>query len=90
MIAVDAKKALRRCIDEGLVNAPWQHAFDAMRERGLDIMDVESVLRAGIVDEAEWQNGEWRYRVRTAAIVVVVQFEEDDSVTPVTAWRVKK
>ena len=90
MRAVDAKRALRRCIDDGLVNTPWTHAFDKMRKRNLDIMDIENVLRAGIAGEAEWENGEWRYQVRTAAIVVVVQFEEDDSVTPVTAWRVKK
>lgn len=87
MRAVEAKKAIRRCLDDGLLNAPWSHALDAMKKRNLDILDVENVLRGGLVCEAEAENGEWRYQVRTRTITVVIQFEEDESVSIVTAWR---
>lgn len=50
-----------------------------MRERGITIAEVLRVLMAGAVQEGEWENGEWRYRVRAHDIVVVVSFVEDEA-----------
>jgi hypothetical protein len=48
------------------------------------------VLRAGVVDPAEFENGSWRYRVRTQMIVVVTAFRSETEIRVVTAWRMKK
>ena len=32
------------------------------------MVDCANVLRAGFVEEPEFENGTWRYRVRTAKI----------------------
>jgi hypothetical protein len=32
------------------------------------MVDETNVLRGGVVDPAEFENGSWRYRVRTACI----------------------
>ncbi len=71
----------------------------ARRERDKDQLndvDIVNVLRAGTVSEAEHENGDWRYRVRTQRITVVVAFEpapdeaEDENdieLVVVTVWR---
>jgi hypothetical protein len=63
-----------------------------MTKDGLTIADVVNVLRGGVVQEPEYENGAWRYRVRTPRIVVVCELggddeEEPDEILVVTAWR---
>jgi hypothetical protein len=36
-----------------------------MTKDGLTDLDAVNVLRAGVVREAEWENGSWRHRVET-------------------------
>lgn len=61
-----------------------------------------NVLRGGVVREAEWENGSWRYRVETPRMTFVVVFEPDLVTMPgddesvgdielvvVTGWRNK-
>ena len=31
----------------------------------LTTVDAANILRAGVVGEGEWENGGWRYQVRT-------------------------
>lgn len=71
---------------------PTKHALSEMAKDSMDMVDVANVLRGGVVEPAEWENGAWRYRVRTPrGLWVVVEFPEDaeDELVVVTAWRVK-
>ena len=53
------------------------------------MLDVANVLRGGVVDPGEYENGSWRYRVRTARIAVIVAFRSETELRVVTAWRFK-
>lgn len=93
----DAKKLIRKLINDG----SFQLSPHAKKERDKDSLtdvDVVNVLRGGIVDEGEYENGEWRHRVRTQKIVVVVAFAPDPDEAEnkdeveliiVTVWRNK-
>jgi hypothetical protein len=62
----------------------------ARRELAKDQMieqDAINVLRAGRFDPAEWENGDWRYRVHTQRFCVVVAFDSETLAVVVTAWR---
>jgi len=48
------------------------------------------VTRQGIVEEAEWEQGEWRHWVRTGTFTVVVAFPEEMLLAVVTCWRNNK
>ena len=56
----------------------------------MSTVDCLNVLRGGSVEEAEYENGEWRYRVHTGKMSVVVRFEDDTELMIVTAWRTLK
>ncbi|MEM7248784.1 MAG: DUF4258 domain-containing protein [Acidobacteriota bacterium] len=66
-----------------------RHAHEEMAADDLHLSEVVRVLRAGVVEEPEWERSEWRYRVRTASVIVVVAFEPDCLVV-VTTWRVRR
>ena len=87
--ASEARTLLRTILDQGVVTYAVPHAVQRLRERNLSTVDCENVMRGGIVEEAEWENGAWRHKVRTAKIEVVVQFLSEDEVLVVTAWRRK-
>ena len=53
------------------------------------MLDCENVFRVGIVDEAEYENGSWRHKVRTNKIAVIIEFLSEDEVLIVTAWRLE-
>jgi hypothetical protein len=83
---------LRRLLDEG--ETTWStHAEDELRKDGLTMIDAVNVIRGGVVEEAEFENGSWRHRVRTPRITVVVAFDGDEDtdtateIVVVTAWR---
>ena len=74
-----------------------------MQKDGLTDVDAVNVLRAGVVREAEFENGSWRHRVETQRMVFVVTFdpepeqmpEDDDLVEElelvvVTGWRLSR
>jgi hypothetical protein len=85
----EAKRALRNASGPGGELAFTTHARREMAKDGLESTDVTNVLRGGVVEEAEWENGAWRHRVRTQRIVVVVEFRGEKSAVVVTAWRAK-
>lgn len=66
------------------------HARDEMAKDGLDEVDCTRVLRGGVVEPAEWENGRWRYRVHSYQVWVVVQFVAELSLIVVTAWRTER
>lgn len=84
-----AHKLIRKILKEGQVS--WSmHAKEELAKDHLTIPDCTSVLRAGVVEEPEWKDGSWRYRVWTQKITVVVAFRSGTELTIVTAWRVGK
>lgn len=102
--ATEAKKLIRRLLDEGRFVPPGSgsHARKEMDKDGLTDVDAVNVLRGGVVREAEWENGSWRHRVETPRMVFVVAFDpepdrmptddqdlEDMEVVLVTGWRMK-
>ncbi len=60
---------------------------ERMAERNLQRLDLVNVLRGGSVQEAEWENGEWRHHVKTPRITVIVSFPEDMLLKVITCWR---
>jgi hypothetical protein len=100
--STDARRLIRRLLDEGRFVSPGKstHARQEMEKDGLSDVDAVNVLRGGVVREAEWENGSWRYRVETPKMVFVVVVEPEPSVMPssdddlgeleiivVTGWR---
>jgi hypothetical protein len=90
--AAEARALLQRLLEEG--ETTWtKHAKRELAKDELTMPDAVNVMRGGIVQEPEWENGQWRYRVRTPYITVVVAFDgEDDDGQPteilvVTAWK---
>jgi hypothetical protein len=92
---VSARTAVRRIVKVGTVTFTNPHSRDAMKDDGLEQIDILNVLRGGWVEDAEWENGAWRYKVRTQRIVAVIEFEYDDDAAAeradelvvVTVWR---
>jgi hypothetical protein len=97
----DAKTYIRRLLDQGIfvVSA---HARREMKKDNLNDLDAINILRAGVVREAEWENGSWRYRVETPRMCFVVAFDPEPDNLPsegadlsevelvvVTAWRIQ-
>lgn len=64
-----------------------RHGLDEMGKDGLVERDCVNVLRGGVLDGCDFEQGSWRYRVRTPKIVVVVGLRAADAVVVVTAWR---
>ena len=78
---------LRNAIGPGGELTFTTHARQEMAKDGLESTDVTNVLRGGIVNEPEWENGAWRYRVWTQKIAVIVELRGAKSAVVVTAWR---
>ena len=85
--AHEAKRRIRAILVSGFVNYDIPHFRQEATKDNIDMMDVTNVLRGGVVEEAEMERGEWRYRVRTQKFCVVVQFEAEDEILLVTTWR---
>jgi len=84
----NAKALIKKIMAGGSVR--WgTHAEEEVKKDNLEKGDVLNVLRGGIVSESEWESGEWRYRVETPRICVVVAFRSEKILRVVTAWRKK-
>ncbi len=87
--AVEARKLLREILEDG-ETLFTTHAYEEMHKDDLSEGDVLNVLRGGVVDEAEWENGEWRHRVHTQKIWVVVSILTVDEQLVITAWKIRR
>lgn len=85
-----AKKLLLKILETGVVIYSRPHALDRLRERRISTIDCENVLRAGRIQEAEYDNGSWRHHVVTGKLVVVIEFLSDNEILIATAWRLGK
>ncbi len=67
-----------------------KYFIQRMDERDLIIGDIINTLHMGeILTDAEFEKGQWRYRVETKKIIVVVSFENPSHIRGVTCWRKK-
>lgn len=66
------------------------HALVELEKDKMIADDAINVLRGGVVEPAEFENGSWRYRVRTKKIYVVVGFRSETEMRIVTCWRIKR
>lgn len=85
----EAKRLIREILARGEVVSS-RHATEEMKNDDLTMVDCINVLRGGVVEPAEWENGTWRYRVHTQRIWVVVAFRSETRLVVVTAWRSKR
>lgn len=87
----EARKLLSAFLVKGAVTFTT-HAKKRMVDHDMTAVDVANVLRCGkILSEAECEGDEWRYRLETDRMVVVVAiYEERSEVRIITAWRKKK
>lgn len=82
-----ARRCIRTILDTGIVTYAIPHALKRLQQRNISMVDCENVLRGGVVEPAEWENGAWRYPMRTQKITVIVQILSEDELLVVTAWR---
>jgi hypothetical protein len=84
-----AKKVIRQALEEGVISYS-SHAKKELAKDKMDMVDCVNVMRAGVVHEPEWENGGWRYQVKTQHMTVVVEIDlETCEVVVITAWRQK-
>ncbi|HSO34725.1 MAG TPA: DUF4258 domain-containing protein [Labilithrix sp.] len=84
----EARRLIRDIIENGSVSFS-KHAEEELAKDNLTMVDATNVLRGGVVDPGELENGTWRYRVRTVRIAVIVAFRSETELRVVTAWRFK-
>lgn len=83
----DAKDLAQRVVELGVVDFTG-HALIEMKKDDLETTDCLNLLRAGVFEGGEYINGEWRYRVRSQRICVVITFVSETRLRVVTAWRI--
>ncbi|MFN8583355.1 MAG: hypothetical protein U0163_20560 [Gemmatimonadaceae bacterium] len=86
MKPADAKQLARSIVATGVVTFSG-HAMEEMANDDLATPDCLNLIRAGVYGGAEQVNGEWRYRVQTSRMCVVITFVSDTRLRVVTAWR---
>jgi hypothetical protein len=85
---MDFKGLIRDIVQSGSVTFSG-HAQAELAKDDLETTDVLNMLAGGIVEPGEFENGSWRYRIRTARMCVVVAFRSESELRIVTAWRFK-
>lgn len=69
------------------------HAIKELKNDDLDRVDAINILSSSaskIVDEPEQKNGNWRYRVITEKICVVIEFKSVNGILVITVFRMKR
>ena len=89
------KGQAKKLISEILTKHPGavgytKHCLEEMTNDKMIIGDLLNVLRAGLIsDPPEFEKEQWRYRVQTKKITVVVSFAAPNKIRCVTTWRMK-
>ena len=84
-----ARTLIRLILSDGVVSFSG-HGLKEMAQDSMCTTDCTNVLRAGVVEEGEYINQSWRYRVRTQLFYVVVAFRSTTELVVVTAWRIRR
>ncbi len=73
----ELRRAIRDCLATGSVVFS-SHSRRRMEERDIIETDIVNVLENGrVLQEPEWSNWYWRYRIETRNLGVVVTFEPE-------------
>lgn len=64
---------VRQALDAGGVTY-GDHALKGLDDDKMTTVDAQRTLRGGVAEPGEYVSGEWRYRIRTDRLVVVVRF----------------
>ncbi len=84
-----ARKLLSQILNAGTAGtvSPTGYFQKRLAERNIGMEDATNVLRRGrMYEQAELENGSWRYRVHHGGTCVVLQFETENKVTLITTW----
>jgi hypothetical protein len=65
------------------------HALREIAKDGMVPLDASRVLRGGAASHGEFENGSWRYQIRSGSVVVVVRFVDFKPARTlvITAWK---
>ena len=85
----DAKKLADEIVENGIVDISGHAKVEMVKDK-LETSDCLNLLRAGVYQPPDYINGEWRYRISTRSICIVVAFASETRLRVVTAWRVKQ
>lgn len=85
---IAARSLARAIVAEGIVEFS-AHANDEMQKDALDSTDCLNLLRAGVFQAPELEKSEWRYRVASRTMCIVITFRGPGRLRIVTAWRNK-
>jgi hypothetical protein len=85
----EAKPLFRDIMENGVVEFS-SHAIDEIGVDNMETSDCLNVLRGGVVHPPDYVNGEWRYRVSTQRICIVVALASKMKLRVVTAWRIQR
>ena len=85
----NAKRIIRDILENGILIFSSPHALDEMKKDNLTELDIVNVLRAGRVDEPEFEKGQFRYRFYSQKVVAIVSFRSLAKAIVVTAWKIK-
>lgn len=90
-----ARKLVAELASQAPLNVGFsKHALEELKADGLSTVDALNVLKSPdskILDEGEFQNGSYRYRLQTNFIMLVIAFwPNGQGLNIVTAWDKRK
>ena len=85
----EARRLARRVVEHGDVEVSG-HAQEEMANDDLHTTDCVNLIRAGVFEPAEHINGQWRYRITSNRMCVIITFKSATRLRVVTAWRIKR
>ena len=81
-----ARDLIRQILDTGeVLYVPHYH--DEAKKDAVLLADIEELLAHGLVEEPEFENGEWRYRVRRFRLSAIVAFRSETMLAVITVWK---
>jgi len=85
----EARKLVREILESGEQSLFYSgHARLEMDDDEISEAEIERALR-GLVEPAEWEGGQWRYRFHAGNVWVVVALLDGLKIIVITAWRKK-
>mgnify|MGYP000343441480 CR=1 FL=1 len=86
---IEARNRARKILESGSI-VFTSHAARELDKDDLTRIDAMNIIRAGVYQPPEYEQGAWRYRVMTQRMAVVLEFASDSELVVITGWRFKK
>lgn len=81
----EIRKVVREILENGIVRYDTPHFKQRISERGITIVDVNNVLRAGTQSGPEFQGSEWRHTAFTQRFRIVYHIVSSNEIVLITA-----